>query len=439
MVEHCARVSACALVAACLAACGSKVEIGAGSSDAGSTQGGDTSGSDGGEDIPMFGAGSGDGGGSLTPGGGSLGPGNQGQEDASCGGTSLMGSQVPINLLVVLDRSGSMDSTPDGFSVNKWDAIRQALGGALQTSQDRLTVGLEVYPHDPNQEIPLDCDPEVCCTTPDDFSDALVVSLAPGDDAVPDIVSTLDAMGPGGGTPTAAALSLAFDYFDSAEGRALEGERFVLLATDGGPNCDASNMCDAETCTANIDNNLPFTVNQCSPSASGPSFCLDADNTIAAAEALAAAGINTIVVGIPGSEAYADVLDAVAIAGGAPNPAGDDDYYAVTAEGGVMGLEDTLQDITTELIRSCDLQLESTPPDPTQVNVKIDGEFVPFLNIDGASSNVDAGSLDGWTLDETSSPPTVVLQGASCESMLENGAASIEVVFGCPRVEIDIR
>jgi hypothetical protein len=411
-------------------ACGSDSEP-AGTGAGGNAHNGNA-GNNGGEDSPMFGSGSGDGG--PTGPTGNAGSAGQEQEDGSCGGTTLMGSQIPINLLVVLDRSGSMDSTPDGFAVNKWDAIRDALGGALEARQDRLTVGLEVYPHDPNDEIPLNCDPDVCCTTPSDFSEAIVVPLATGEDAVPTIVSTLQAMGPGGGTPTAAALSLALDYFDSADAQVLEGERFVLLATDGGPNCNADNTCDAETCTANIDNNLPFTMNQCDPSATGPSFCLDSENTVAAAEALAAAGIKTIVVGIPGSEAYADVLDAVAIAGGAPNTTGDDDYYAVTAEGGVAGLENTLRDVTTELIRSCELQLESTPPDPRLVNVKIDGEFIPYFIID--DSEPDAGEVDGWTLDETTAPPTVVLHGTPCDSMLENGAENVEVLFGCPRVEI---
>jgi hypothetical protein len=412
-------------------ACGSDSDN-SGSGAGGNGQNG-SAGSNGGEDSPMFGAG--DGG---PIGVGHAGSANQEQADGSCGGTQLVGSQRPINLLVVLDRSGSMDSTPQGFSVNKWDAVRGALAGALQARQDRLTVGLELYPHDPNDEVPLACDPDVCCTTPDDYTDAIVVPLAAGEAAVPDIVTTLDDVGPGGGTPTAAALNLAFDYFASSAGQALEGERFVLLATDGGPNCNADNTCDAQTCTANIDNDLPFTINQCSPSATGPSFCLDAENTVAAAQDLADAGIKTIVVGIPGSEAYADVLDAVAIAGGAPNTVGGDDYYAVTAQGGVEGLENTLRGITTELIRSCEIQLESAPPDPRLVNVQVDGEIIPYLILDGAEA-ADAGGLDGWTLDDTTSPPTVVLQGASCDLMLENGAESVEIVFGCPRVEIDIR
>jgi hypothetical protein len=48
-------------------------------------------------------------------------------------------------------------------------------------------------------------------------------------------------------------------------------------------------------------------------------------------------------------------------------------------------------------------------------------------------------SHDGWVFDDTTSPPTVVLKGAPCDQMLASGAQSVEIVFGCPRVEIDIR
>jgi hypothetical protein len=287
---------------------------------------------------------------------------------------------------------------------------------------------------------------------PGRFTDAIVVPLAPGATAVPDIVSALGGESPGGGTPTATALDLALGYFGTSAVKALTGKKYVLLATDGGPNCNPDISCDAHSCTANIDYSLPFTTNQCSAANTGPSFCIDSDRTVANAAALAAAGVKTIVVGIPGTEAYASILDQVAIAGEAPNTTGANKYYAVTSSGGVMGLENTLRDITTQLITTCELRLESVPPDPTKINVKIDGQFIPFLNStapapsaadagdSGASDAGSAGSTgDGWTLDQTTSPPTVVLQGAPCDTMRQNGAQNVQIVFGCPRIEVNIR
>lgn len=383
--------------------------------------------------------------------------GNLSDEDpdaAACGGTSLMASQRPVNLLIVIDRSGSMDATPEGFDLNKWTALRLGLDAAMDATQDSLNFGLELYPYDPDAMIPLDCAANTCCTTPGTFGDAILVPPAPGVESYPDITAALDEVGPGGGTPTASALSLALDYFESDAGQALEGKKVVLLATDGGPNCNADIDCDAAHCTANIDQDIPPDTNMCGSDLQGPMLCIDDDATIVAAQALADAGVQTIVVGIPGTEAYTDVLNAVAEAGGAPNPVGDTSYYQVTTAGGVSGLETTLREITQQLIRTCELALEETPPDPMLVNVEIDGELVPFLNVGGAAdagiAPLDGGGAaadaavvavphDGWTFDETTSPPSVVLQGQPCEEMLANGAASVEIVFGCPRVEVDIR
>jgi hypothetical protein len=99
--------------------------------------------------------------------------------------------------------------------------------------------------------------------------------------------------------------------------------------------------------------------------------------------------------------------------------------------------------------------------------VEIDGRLIPFLNSSDGAGAADGGagssaggdaaaptatdaavvvvdpvapvSHDGWTFDESTSPPTVVLQGQPCDDMLANGAQSVNIVFGCPRVEIDIR
>jgi hypothetical protein len=331
------------LAAAGFVACGSDEEesrVGSGSNSGG---GPGASGATGGDPVL---------GGNGIGSGGNLASGNGEQDGGGCGGTSLMASQRPVNLLIVIDKSGSMSTTPTDFTLNKWTALRLGLDAALDATQERLNFGLEVYPYDPDGDIPLDCAANVCCTMPGDFSDAILVPPAPGVEAYPDITAALDAIGPGGGTPTATALELALEYFESSDGQMLEGRKVVLLATDGGPNCNADNACDAEHCTANIDQDIPPDTNMCSADLQGPMLCIDAERTVAAAEALAEAGVQTIVVGIPGTEAYTDVLDAVAIAGGAPNTSGETSYYAVSSQGGVDGLEGTLNRITTRLIQT---------------------------------------------------------------------------------------
>jgi hypothetical protein len=40
----------------------------------------------------------------------------------------------------------------------------------------------------------------------------------------------------------------------------------------------------------------------------------------------------------------------------------------------------------------------------------------------------------GWRLDDTTSPPTLVLEGQVCTEITQQGAKRIDTVFGCPTV-----
>jgi hypothetical protein len=155
--------------------------------------------------------------------------------------------------------------------------------------------------------------------------------------------------------------------------------------------------------------------------AGSQSGCLDDKETLARIKALAAAGIDTFVIGIPGSESYATSLDSFAQGGARVNPGGPPSYYAVRGSGtGLDGLTSVLSTITGSLIKSCRLQLASVPPVPDQLNVQIDGKFVPQQG------------PDGWKLDTSASPPAIDLLGKTCAAIEQNGAQTAEVVYGCP-------
>jgi hypothetical protein len=147
---------------------------------------------------------------------------------------------------------------------------------------------------------------------------------------------------------------------------------------------------------------------------------LDEAATVAQLTTMAAAGIKTFVVGIPGTEPYVATLDALAVAGGAPAAAASPKYFAVTAAGGVDGLKQVFDTITHQLIKSCNIQLQSAPPDRMKLNVYVDGKVVP-----------QAGA-DGWDLVSTDGAlPTVVLKGATCAAIEANGANNVQIVYGC--------
>jgi hypothetical protein len=326
----------------------------------------------------------------------------------ACGGEPFIAKQVPVHVLLVIDKSGSMLETPDGFDSDKWSSIKGSLATALDAVKDGLSLGLLLYPSD-GCDVPMD----------------VAVDVASGEAALPDITSALDDAEPSGGTPTAAALERALDYFQNGAGAGLEGEKFVLLATDGGPNCNADGECEASACTVNIDDQCPMGVdNCCDPDMAGEGAgegCLDEDATTDAVDALLGEDVHTFVVGIPGTEEYASSLDAFAEAGGRAQSGGPPSYYAVDAQGDEPGgLTDVLRGITSSLITTCRLQLGSEPPSLDKLNVKVDGELVP------------QSGPNGWSVDETTDPPTIELLGETCEKVETEGVESVEVLFGCP-------
>jgi hypothetical protein len=333
-----------------------------------------------------------------------------------CGVTSVEASFSAANVLLVIDKSSSMDDQPDGFELNKWDALKAALRPALEAVSKEMSFGLLLYPFGASAQIPLDCF-EGCCEVPSATS-AVQVAVEPGDKSVQDVMKALEATGPGGGTPTAAALEAALHYFTIGEGKALKGDRFVLLATDGGPNCNIDNSCDADTCTPNLDGLCPDG-NCCEGEGQ---YCLDDAAVVEQLDALLAAGVPTFVVGIPGTEKYGDYLSKFATAGGVPNPAGVPDYYAVSAAGGVEALTQTFVDITTHLVRSCEVDLGEAPRDKKLVNVAVDCGVVPFE--DGSN----------WDI-APEAPATLVLTGETCERLKREGARRVDVVYGCQTVK----
>jgi len=344
--------------------------------------------------------------------------------ESGCGQSTIMASSKPVNVLLVIDRSGSMAATPPGFTSDKWTAMKSAVTSVLRVKD--ISFGLELFPNSLGEPIPSgDCGAR-CWELPAGDG-AVVVPVKTGEANLGPITAKLESP-PSGGTPTARALKAAYDYYVSGGGKGLAGDRYVLLATDGGPNGAVGTTCDRATCTTNIDKGDlgADKLNYCDAGLDpvGPLSCLDSSGTIAQLTALAGIGIKTFVVGIPGSEPYKLALDQFAVAGGAPPSATSPRYYAVTADG-VGGLAATFTSIAKHLITSCNLQLQSVPPELGKLNVSVDGRIVP-----------QAGA-DGWDVDASTSPPTVVLKGATCSAIQTMGAQSVQILFGCPTVIIN--
>lgn len=330
-----------------------------------------------------------------------------GGSNNQCGGSKLEASPQPVNVVVLLDRSLSMNTALSAAETKtRWQAMREALNTALTGVQEQISFGLKLFPDST----------ESCSVT----QAGLAVPVGLGSAAVTAIDAAIEAATPAGGTPVESALAQLLDYYSSSAGSALVGDKVVLLATDGAPNCNSAITCEQSACIANIENpTQPQNICQFEPAQ-----CLDTTATVAKVKALNDAGIRTVVLGIPGTEypQYQEVLNQMAAAGGLANPDANYDYYPVSADAGLEGLKTTLQTITKGLIKSCRLQLTSVPQDTGLLNVEIDGNEIP------------QSGADGWELDKTTSPPTVVLKGATCQAIETQGAESVNIVYGCPTV-----
>lgn len=357
---------------------------------------------------------------------------DSGATDA-CGNSTLQATTKPVNILLVVDRSGSMTQSftgSDAGGQDKWTAMTAAVTSAVTATAASINYGLELFPYG---NVAGDGGEADDCAMP--AVPGIQVPIQAGTTALPKINTEL-ALAPDGNTPTEIALDRALTYYTTGAGASLTGDKFVLLATDGGPNCGPGvTSCTATTCTTNLDGQCKLTPSQFGGNCCDPTFgttlnpavarCLDDAGTIAKITALATAGIKTIVVGIPGSDVYSTTLDAMATAGGAAASTTSPMYYKVDATGGAGALTTTLTNITKNLVTTCTLNIQNLSPDVNRDDVHV---VVNFGGDDIVVPQVtDGGS--GFVLDLAAK--TVTLTGTYCDQVTTAGAQSVRVVLGC--------
>lgn len=273
--------------------------------------------------------------------------------------------------------------------------------------------------------------------------------------------AALDRFVPEGSTPTSATLNSLLERLIASPGNTT-----VILATDGAPNCNENAVCDVNHCSPNLERaplpgggSCDASVNCCGPGYYGPIFCIDVDATLVPLARLLEHGIKTYVIGLPGSEVFADVLERMAVAGGtartdalgldvtvaaggagqkatdvsvasagAGNPAigfagaaniGSarsiaPGYYSVTD---AAQLTTALRKITATLSIGCTITLDVAPPDWSLVNVYFDNAIVKMSPGDGWKQ-VDEKALE--------------ITGALCELLRSGDVFQVQIVAGCP-------
>lgn len=311
------------------------------------------------------------------------------------------------NVYFVIDASGSMSfPVADGSTVTRYQRVRKAAIELVTTLGPLINVGAAVFPHDADEN-------QQCAVG------AQVMVVAPGDvDPNGDTTKAFKIktnVEPFGGTPTAATLEKLRPGLV-----ALPGRTFVLLVTDGGPNCNADADCGPDGCQYNIEGCTGDPCcdpggNCCAPGQpAGPESCLDADATLAAVKTYADSGLPLYVIGIPGSEVYENLLAQMAITAGTSQFA-KPFYYAVDD---LDNLHAVLAQIAAVAI-SCIFEVASPPSVPDQTNVYLDGVVLP------------ADLENGWRWMDPDLT-RIELLGEACAGLKAGKVKSVQIVSGCP-------
>jgi len=302
----------------------------------------------------------------------------QADANVTCVRTSPMTANVPPDILILLDRSGSMNEDlngtmcPNGCGANsKWSIATTTLKSFLPTVEGIVNWGLKLFATPDNV-----CIVSSTAEIPPQINNAAAINAR---------LMTTDA---GSSTPTTVALMNAATYLKTL---ADSSPKFILLATDGVPTCGTAACAPGVNSTGMAD--------QC-----------DDANAIAMVKTVHDMGFPTFVLGIGTSQAPGDgTLSQMAINGGYPRN-GTPAYYPIDK---AQDLQDAFQTITG-MVSSC---FYTISPALT------DGQRLTGVKADGV-----ALSPSDYTISGNSG---VQLIGQACDDVTSGKIKRIDVQVDC--------
>lgn len=298
--------------------------------------------------------------------------------NGECASEAFDLSRQPAEILIVLDRSGSMREIPTGGAETKWDLVVPGVNEVVTATDASVSWGLKVFPEG-----------EGMACIAGSVTDAIPVAVAAKNAAA--VTAEVTATTPDGvGTPTGAAINAAVTYLKTLTDT---NPKFILLATDGEPTCAAMGSNNAQART----------------------FAVQAITDAATA------GFKTVVVGVATTKtATTQALNDMAVAGQMArvdaDPTAPKFYLASTKD----ELVQALQQIAGQ-VSNCVFNLTSTPPDPDNIAVKVNGEKAPR----------DATHMNGWDYMGTGYKQVEVF-GQWCDQLKASDANKVNFVLGCP-------
>ncbi len=340
--------------------------------------------------------GAGGAGGSAPSAGGAAGSAPRQPDAPACGQQrfELQPGTAP-DVVLVFDKSGSM-SIALGTST-RWLVMTAAARAVVRATEQKINWGLMLFPAN-----------EGCAV--------FDVDVPIGPDHAAMIERKVGSANPNGETPAREAIQKAHAYL---KGLGRTAPRYILLATDGAPNCAVGCTC-------------PFGFSPCEGNkcrrtdgagGMGADACempctergVDMAGAIDATRKAAEESTTVIVVGMQTGVAEDAALTAMANVGGFARPAGSPRSYYLAENG--AELEQALMDIAG-LIVSCTYPLSMQAPDPDNIVITVNGMQVPRDETNGFALGPDGKSI--------------VFHGRTCDQLQTLQSPNIQVVLGCP-------
>jgi hypothetical protein len=331
--------------------------------------------------------------------------------EMTCGEQMFMIEAVPPNVMLVLDKSGSMmtlwDADADAMTpdITRWNSLVNVVDFVVVNFDMAINFGANLFPSTlANTQLGAGaCVVANVPEVPVSPENALEVLMG---------IPAADAIDLHGATPATAGVEAALTHLKTLDP---DVGRFMILVTDGAANCSD----DADT-------------SMCPGVGCGLLEEYDANVATVIADAFTMDDIPTFVVGIDildeitgiGDDGSPEVntfekLNLVAIAGGKAR-AGDEKFFNARNE---MDLQDALSQIAGQ-VASCIVPLADPGPlHPDFVTITIAGVEIPRVD--------DCETEDGWVYVNPDGPyDAIELCGTACEQLADAG--TLDAVFGCP-------
>jgi len=309
-------------------------------------------------------------------------------------------------LIFVLDRSSSMawtfdDHYPEPGELSRWQLLQNALSEAIFLVEDYTEFGAEFYPvFEPYDPFTYACD----ITSG--------IDIAPGLRTRSAIMNVFDETYPTGGTPTYGALVQVQEYYVSHARPGIE--RYIVLATDGGPNCRDEPPDPMWSC---ICTGPPDVF--CSDVSVDWANCLDNTRTLDVITSIYDGhDIPVYIVGIedPTRPDLSDFLDEMAIAGGRPRPeSAERRFYSVRRP-------DELEQALTTIVEStavCVFVVATPEGRSPELEITVDRVPVEY----------DPSRANGWDWTNMESG-LISFYGRACELAAVQGA-EVDGIIPC--------